>query len=81
MHQFCINSADILQIAIVYLAVAALAGSIFTFCGFWVYHYIDLEQDVVESDEIDAYWTTMSEESPLPFQFRQRTFPDRSKPG
>lgn len=31
------------QIAVVYLGVGALATMIFVFCGFWVYHYIDLE--------------------------------------
>lgn len=39
------------QIATVYLVVATLAGTIFTFCSFWVYHYIDLETDFGDTNE------------------------------
>ena len=33
------------QVAVVYLATAALAGAIFMFASFWIYHYVDLEQE------------------------------------
>ena len=32
-----------LEVAMVYLATAAIAGGIFMFCSFWIYHYIDLD--------------------------------------
>lgn len=33
------------KIAMLYLAVAAIAGGAFLFCSFWVYHYVDLDYD------------------------------------
>lgn len=45
-----------MQIAVVYLATAAFAGAIFMFASFWIYHYVDLDQesrDAVEP-ETDA---------------------------
>lgn len=39
-----------LQIAIVYLGVLGLAGFTFVFTSFWVYHYIDLDQDALYSE-------------------------------
>lgn len=27
----------------VYLATTAVAGSVFMFCSFWIYHYVDLD--------------------------------------
>jgi hypothetical protein len=39
-----------------YLTVCAIAGPIFLFCSFWVYHYVDLDFDTSsqESDEDDS---------------------------
>jgi hypothetical protein len=36
---------------VVYLVIAAIAGSVFLFCSFWVYHFIDLEHDTKGSAE------------------------------
>jgi len=33
------------EIAVIYLGVAAIAGAVFMFCSFWVYHYVDLEHE------------------------------------
>ena len=37
-----------MQIAVVYLAVLAVAGMVFVFCSFWVYHYVD---EAVDGEE------------------------------
>ena len=44
------------QVAVFYLATAALAGAIFMFASFWIYHYVDLEQESgdVAEHETDA---------------------------
>ncbi len=45
-----------MQVAVVYLATAVLAGAIFMFASFWIYHYVDLDhesRDVAEP-ETDA---------------------------
>jgi hypothetical protein len=34
-----------MQIAIMYLTVFAGAGTMFVFCSFWVYHYVQLDLD------------------------------------
>ena len=44
------------QVAVVYLATAVLAGAIFMFASFWIYHYVVLDhesRDVAEP-ETDA---------------------------
>lgn len=45
----CSRIASILlsvrKIAVIYLGVAAVAVAVFIFCGFWVYHYVDLEHE------------------------------------
>ena len=33
----------------IYLVLSAIAGGVFVFCSFWVYHYVDLEHG---SDEM-----------------------------
>ncbi|KAH3907617.1 hypothetical protein HBI56_180000 [Parastagonospora nodorum] len=33
------------NIAVMYLSVCAIAGTTFVFCGFWIYHYVDLGFD------------------------------------
>jgi hypothetical protein len=43
-------SADNLKIAVMYLTVFAGAGTIFVFCSFWVYHYVELDFNVVSSE-------------------------------
>ena len=40
------------KIAVVYLSICAIAGGTLMFCSFWIYHYIDLEDDDKEGDEI-----------------------------
>jgi hypothetical protein len=35
------------------LAVAAVALSVFMFSAFWIYHYVDLEQDTGELGETE----------------------------
>lgn len=39
------------KIAWVYLAASALFGSLFLFCSFWVYHYIDLKTDLEDVED------------------------------
>lgn len=31
--------------------MSGLAGAVFIFCSFWIYHYIDLEDDLEEFTE------------------------------
>ena len=38
----------------VYLAVTAIAGGVFVFCSFWVYHFVDLEHDTNQLAEAEA---------------------------
>lgn len=35
----------------VYLALGSIAGLIFVFCSYWVYHYVDIEHDISKSDD------------------------------
>jgi hypothetical protein len=39
---------------VVYLVVAAIAGSVFLFCSFWIYHFIDLDHDTNQLAEARA---------------------------
>ena len=41
---------DVLQIAIMYLTVFVSAGTMFVFCSFWVYHYVELGFDTSEGE-------------------------------
>lgn len=44
------------KIAVIYLTVFALAGTLFVFCSFWVYHYVESDVDGEEDvDSDDAY--------------------------
>jgi hypothetical protein len=36
-----------------YLTIAAVAGTTFVFCSFWVYHYVDLDFDPNSDAEDD----------------------------
>ncbi|KAF1977177.1 hypothetical protein BU23DRAFT_500977 [Bimuria novae-zelandiae CBS 107.79] len=45
------------NIAVIYLAVFAFAGSLFIFCSFWVYHYIDSGMDAEEDFALDDAWS------------------------
>lgn len=38
----------------VYLVVAAVAGGVFVFCSFWVYHFVDPEYDTNQLAEAPA---------------------------
>jgi hypothetical protein len=38
------------KIAVMYLTICAVAGATFVFCGFWIYHYVDLGFDVNNDD-------------------------------
>lgn len=42
------------EIAVIYLGVAAIAGAVFVFCSFWVYHYVDPEHEVDDMIEIES---------------------------
>ena len=44
------------QVAVIYLVTGALAAAIFMFASFWIYHYVDLEQETrdVAEPETDA---------------------------
>lgn len=48
------------QIAVVYLTVFAGAGTVFVFCSFWVYHYVDLEFDEREDYRVGPSQLTSS---------------------
>ncbi|MCJ1456674.1 hypothetical protein MMC28_007037, partial [Mycoblastus sanguinarius] len=41
-------------IAVVYLATAAFASTIFVFASFWVYHYVDLDHESRDDAEPEA---------------------------
>jgi hypothetical protein len=34
------------QTAIFYLAASAIAGLAFLFCSFWIYHFVDFDNDI-----------------------------------
>ena len=36
------------QTAVIYLVTSGIALAVFMFCSFWVYHYVDLEDDLEE---------------------------------
>ncbi len=40
------------QIAVIYLATGGIAGGIFVFASFWIFHYVDLD-DIETTDEIE----------------------------
>ena len=46
----------------VYLATLAVAGSVFMFCSFWIYHYVDLDYD--SGDMIEAVSEVLELRSP-----------------
>jgi hypothetical protein len=45
------------EIAVMYLSICSVAGATFVFCGFWIYHYVDLgfdtHQDGSDGEEFD----------------------------
>ena len=41
-----------LEVAMVYLATTAVAGGVFMFCSFWIYHYVDLEHGYGDMDAL-----------------------------
>lgn len=45
------------NIAVMYLSICSVAGATFVFCGFWIYHYVDLgfdtHQDGSDGEEFD----------------------------
>jgi hypothetical protein len=43
-------SANNSKIAVMYLTVFAGAGTVLVFCTFWVYHYVELDFNVVSSE-------------------------------
>lgn len=40
--------------AVIYLITSGIAGAAFVFCSFWVYHYVDLEDDLEEFSETEC---------------------------
>ena len=44
--------------AVIYLVTSGIAGAVFMFCSFWVYHYVDLEDDLEEfsAQNAEASW-------------------------
>lgn len=52
------------KIAVVYLSVSAIAGGTLMFCSFWIYHYIDLEDDDKEGDDIEPTRFMLSKGQP-----------------
>ena len=37
-----------MQIAIAYLGTVAVAGSMFVYCSFWIYHNVDLQGEATD---------------------------------
>lgn len=60
---FRITKADTSKIAVMYLTVFAGAGVAFIFCSFWVYHYVELDFDLLSGD---GQQRTPSRQSELP---------------
>ena len=52
------------KIAVVYLTISAIAGGTLMFCSFWIYHYIDLEDDDIEGDDIEPTRYMLSMDQP-----------------
>lgn len=46
-----------------YLTICAVAGATFVFCGFWIYHYVDLGFDVYNEDRDDDETESMGNAS------------------
>ncbi len=36
--------------------MSGLAGAVFIFCSFWIYNYIDLEDNLEDFAEIKVFW-------------------------
>ena len=49
-----------MEIAVIYLATFAVAGGIFMFCSFWIYHYVDLEHDSGDMTELEPVASFLS---------------------
>lgn len=47
-----------------YLTICAVAGATFVFCGFWIYHYVDLGFDVYNDDGDDEEVESLENASP-----------------
>ena len=52
-----------MQAAIFYLVAAAVAGTAFIFCSFWIYHFVDFESDAL-LEETEAPMQTASPSCP-----------------
>ena len=52
------------QIAVVYLTISAIAGGTLMFCSFWIYHYIDLEDDDRQGDDVEPTRFMLSMDRP-----------------
>lgn len=50
-RQVSLEELTNIKVAVIFLVMSAVAGAIFIFCSFWIYHYIDLEDDLEESTE------------------------------
>ena len=42
------------EVAMVYLVTLAVAGGVFMFCSFWIYHYVDLEHGSGDLTELET---------------------------
>ena len=38
----------------IYLATLAVAGGVFMFCSFWIYHYVDLDHGSGDLTELET---------------------------
>jgi hypothetical protein len=57
------------KIAVMYLTICAVAGATFVFCGFWIYHYVDLGFDVHDDDREDEEIESLASNSPRDAEF------------
>ena len=56
-----------MQVAVVYLATAALAGATFMFASFWIYHYVDLDHESGDQAEQERDAEMLREHDRLKF--------------
>jgi hypothetical protein len=53
-HGYSDSFANTDQIATMYLTVFIGGLTAFVFCSYWVYHYVDLEDDTDDGDDYDV---------------------------
>ena len=52
-----------LEVAMLYLATISIAGDTFMFTSFWIYHYVGLEYEFKDMNELDTVAAQSSQEA------------------